>query len=268
MGDWPLEEAARISSYGFTTTIPTGVTVTCGAANVKGAYAVVGNAPHDSDSIWLMVGAKSVATDYLVDIAFGASGSERVVIENILYTGNTSGAGAKTFFFPLKVPANTRVTVRAQSAGANTIQVGIHFFEASFEGMPSCNRFITYGSVPSTSSGTALAAPGAGAWGAWTTITPATAADHIWIMGILGDQDISTRTASQKWAWQVGEGSAGNEYIVQPETWFTSTSTVFGISAFYGTWQSVPIRERLSMRYGASAALTLGADGVIIAGCD
>jgi hypothetical protein len=265
VADWPLAASGRLAPLGFSATIPTGITVTNGAANVKGNYAAIGNAPFDAVGIILVLGAKSGTTDHLVDIAFGASGSERVVIENIMHTGASSGAGSKNYFFPLRVPANTRLTVRAQGASAATVQAAIHLIGDTFAGMPGYDKFVTYGAVVATSTGTALTNPGAGAWGAWSQIAPTSSYDHAWVMGIIGDASLSTRTASQKWAWQTGVGGAGNEVPIGPEQWFTSTSSVFGLNTFTGLWVPIARNQRLAMRYGSSAATNLGANGIIIA---
>ena len=120
----------------------------------------------------------------------------------------------------------------------------------------------------STSSGTALAAPGAGAWGAWTTITPPGGSqdDSNWFCPILSDQDRTANTAEVR-AYQVGVG-AGTIVGVMPPVFFSGSSTAYAFNFFPGYWTQLADGSVLSGRMSCVSAATLGTDMIIIQGCD
>lgn len=260
--------AGSSSSAGFNAD-GTATTVTASATtNTKGAWAQLSAAVGFSVfGVVISLGSRSVNTDMLVDIGTGGAGSEQVVISNILLTGNTSGSGAKAFYFPLRIPNGTRVAARMQSATASaTCDAGIGFYGSTFLGMPSFDLFTTYGALTATSTGTALGDPAAAGYGAWTQIVASTTSPHSWLMGVIGDKSITTRTASQKYVYQTGIGAAASEVAVLPEHRFTSTSTTFGLNCFSGLPIAVANGTRIAMRYGSSATTTLGAVGCVYAG--
>jgi hypothetical protein len=267
MADWPIEAACRVEYTNLAPNPFTGVGGTPrGGADVMGSYATLGYAPFDCSGIMLMVRNHSSATDYLADIAFGAAGSENVVIESLYTTGPSSSSRSKQYFFPLFVPAGTRVSARCQNATiSTTLAMAVGWFEQTWLGAPSCQRIVTYGAVRSTSSGTPLAAPGANAWGAWTVLTAATLADHSWIMPIYGDQDLGTRTA-QSHAYQTAIGATGSERILHPPIMFHASSTALQGTFYPHWWMRIPHGQQLQMRYAAVAATNLGLDTVIYAG--
>jgi hypothetical protein len=85
--DWLLEGIGRMSdALGYTSAF-VGTTITAGAANTKGSYAATPlstSTPHDAQGVMIFNTTRSAtAADYLVDIALGASGSERIVIPNL-----------------------------------------------------------------------------------------------------------------------------------------------------------------------------------------
>lgn len=268
MPDWPLEQLGRVEFMPDAANPFTGKVVTGGGtAHTMGSWVALGNAPFDCVGIQIFARNNSSATDYLVDIGYGPAGSEQVVVESLYVTGPSSSSRSKQYFFPLRIPANTRVSVRCQNATVSaTLAMGISFFAETFKGAPYVDRILSYGAVRSTSSGTALAAPGANAWGAWTAICTATVDDHNWFMPIVGDQDLATRTA-QSHVFETGLGAAGSERRVGPPFFFHASSTALGLCFFPSYWMRLIGGERLSGRYSAVAATNLGLDMVVYAGC-
>jgi hypothetical protein len=269
MGDWSELGQSRVEFWPDAPNPFTGKVVTAGGtAHVMGSYTALGNAPMDSSGIQLHFRNHSSTSDYLVDIAFGAAGSETVVIESLYVTCGSSSKG-RSFYFPLYVPANTRVSARSQNATVSaTLAANITFLGEPFLGSPSFTRIITYGAVRSTSSGTAQAAPGANAWGAYTAITPVggTIEDHSWIMPVCGDQDLTTRTA-QSHVLDTAIGAAGSERRLLPPFFFFASSTALQMQFFPGWWHQIARGSVLSHRYSAVAATNLGLDVVTYAGC-
>lgn len=269
-GDWPLQQMSRVEFTPDVANPFTGKLVTAGVTpHLMGPYVAFNNAPMDCAGILLHFRNHSSTSDYLVDVAFGAAGSEVVVIESLYVTCGSSSKG-RSFYFPLYVPANTRVSVRNQNAsGSATLAANITYLGESFQGSPSVQRIITYGADRTTSSGTAQAAPTANAWGAYTVITKVggTIDEHNWIMAVVGDQDLTTRTA-QSHVLDTAIGASGSERRLLPPFFFFASSTALQMQYFPGWWMNIARGSVLSCRYSAVGATNLGADVVIYAGCE
>jgi len=100
---------------GITLGSSVGTTLTASAAgNTKGSYAqLIASTARDYSGLIVLAYGQS-ATEYLMDIAIGASGSEQVIMPNVML-GIASMAG---FYIPLAVPSGTRVAARCQCAAA------------------------------------------------------------------------------------------------------------------------------------------------------
>lgn len=267
MPDWPLEQLGRVDFMPDAANPFTGKVLTGGAAHVMGAWVALGNVPFDTVGLMVFLRNNSSATDYLVDIGYGAAGSEQVVVESIYLGGPSSSSRSKQFFFPLRIPANTRISARCQNAtAAATLAAGMSVFGETFKGAPFVDRIISYGAIRSTSSGTALGAPAAGAWGAWTQIVAACQDDHDWIMPVVGDADLATRTA-QSHVFELGIGPAAGERRLCPPFFIHASSTALGISYFPSYWMRIDQASRLAGRYSAVAATNLGLEMVVYGGC-
>jgi hypothetical protein len=268
MGEWTLEEASRVEYFPSLPNPFSGPQLVAGTAHVKGTWVRVCTVPFDCVGLLITIRNNSSATDYLIDIGIGLSGSQIVVIDNIYYTGPTSSARSKNYFFPLRLAAGTQVWARSQNATASAnCNILASVFGESSKGAPSCNRIHTYGVFPATSSATPLGAPLANAWGAWTQIVDGTIGKHNWVMPIVGDADLAVRT-SQSFAWMVGIGASGAERVLVPPLMNHASSTAFTNTSFFGFWLAVKHQSRLAGRYSAVAATNLGMEMAIYAGSD
>jgi hypothetical protein len=192
-----------------------GVTVTCGAANVKGAYTQAwASTKVDSGEIIIQpddVQVSATNTSTLIDIAVGAAGSEVVVIANI----NIGMLGhGTTYRFPIFIPAGTRVSIRGQSAVASkALIVRANLIPCSLlaDAAMLCE---TVGAVTASSIGTALptAAGVAGTKTAWTQLVAACANRVRWVSFSLGCA--GTNVAASKGGVDIGYGAAGSEVVL------------------------------------------------------
>jgi hypothetical protein len=265
MGDWQRLEIGRVGGMQQTNPLA-GTTLTAGAANVKGAYATLDFAPFDTCGVMFNY-SNFTTTDGLMDIALGVAGSERIALNDYPVSAGSSSARAKCFFLPLEMKSGTRVSARWQNSTASTTQtVNCFFLAAGDGGFPCYQQFYTYGAVLTTSLVTSLGNPaGANTWGAWTQIVDATKWDHPWIMPVITDLSLVTRTTGLFWAYQAGRGAAASEFQMTPPGWFASSSTAFSHNMPHGWWTPVARGQRLAMRYGSTGATNLGAGGAIIA---
>ena len=73
----------------------------------------------DAEGIYVKVvevGTSATATSMLMDLGTGALNSETVLLPDLLvgYAGNDVSIG-RTYFFPVSIPAGTRISARCQS---------------------------------------------------------------------------------------------------------------------------------------------------------
>jgi hypothetical protein len=130
-GDMGTPSCAGADAIGFNASTVSGVTVTGGAgAGVKGAYTQIA-ASTTRDYVGFVLNAMnaSAADKYAIDIAIGPSGSEQVIISNlILHVTSASSMNriAGPFFVP--IPEGSRIAVRIadMSAGSETIDCILH----------------------------------------------------------------------------------------------------------------------------------------------
>ncbi len=70
---------------------------------------------------WVCLQNSSVAREFLVDIATGGSGSEVVIVENILVSNSDVAGHGVHLFFPISIASGTRLSARCQSDGISAI---------------------------------------------------------------------------------------------------------------------------------------------------
>jgi hypothetical protein len=269
--DWLLEGIGRMSdALGYTSAF-VGTTITAGAANTKGSYAATPlstSTPHDAQGVMIFNTTRSAtAADYLVDIALGASGSERIVIPNLLWSEGSSSGRLRSYFFPLNIPAGSRLNARCQSSTASaTIAIGAAIVQASFSEFTSFDRFVEFGAVTASTAGTVLTNPAAAGWGAWTLLSASVPDDLRWFMLAAGDNKVTTRTTAQMHAWQAGVGAAAAESPFTLPKMCGTSSTSLGLSLQTGFPYNVSAGQRLSARYGSSATTNLGLAAIAYGG--
>jgi len=146
-GEWNALEGAEgvVDTYGFVSSTTLGTAIDPGATtNTKGTYAQL-TASTTADLLGFMLafdfqndnaGAVGQITN-LIDISTGASGSEIVLVPNIVinYMNYGSADGCAIYpthipFIPCPIPAGTRIAARAQSsnATATTRVFGLTFY--------------------------------------------------------------------------------------------------------------------------------------------
>ncbi len=116
MGNWPtLSDGGPEKTFGLGAS-SAGAAITGGAANVKGAYAEIYVATEFETSLLFLMLHTIAASDYLVDIAIGAAGSEVIIIPDIIIRNTGSQFQPPVVWYPVALPPGTRLAARAQSA--------------------------------------------------------------------------------------------------------------------------------------------------------
>jgi len=146
-GEWNALEGAEgvVDTYGFQSGTTLGAAIDPGATvNTKGSYTQL-TASSTADLLGFMLAfdfqndtaGAGVQNQFLLDIATGASGSEKVLIPNIAFNFMSDGAGDGCYikpefipFIPCPIPSGTRIAARAQATinTATTRVFGLTFY--------------------------------------------------------------------------------------------------------------------------------------------
>jgi hypothetical protein len=225
--------------------------VTPGTSNAKGSYDQL-IAATAYPAAWVLVTlSRTVGSNFLVDIAVGAGGSEQVVVPNLPYSTNTSTSPTlSVFLLPLHIPAGSRIAARAQHAAgvADTIDVQVTLFAPMAGGEKGLERVEACGALTASSLGTSVD-PGTSAntKGAWSELVAATAHPYRWAcLSITHDGTVGTSASSLV---DVGIGAAGSEVVVVPNLAFFAANTIDAIPAPTSWFPfHVPAGTRIAVR--------------------
>lgn len=166
------------------------------AVGSKGSYAqLIASTAADSYGVLVCINSNTSSNssrNTVVDIALGAAASEIVLIPDLI-CGNAAAytLGGTWYYFPVFVPAGSRVSARAQGSVTNAIRVYAQLFQAPVNpsGIRKASFVEAIGVTPP--SGTAITA-GSTSEGAWTLI--GTTTNRLWWFGF-GLQVNTTDTA-------------------------------------------------------------------------
>lgn len=128
MAELPIQSAGNvIASSAISST--RGVLITANTStNTKGAWTqLIASTAVQASGLMISILAEqstaTVATVFLVDIGFGAAASESVVIPNLAVSctayATLASTGVYSYFFPITVPASTRISARYQGSRSN-----------------------------------------------------------------------------------------------------------------------------------------------------
>jgi len=212
-----------------------------GAANTKGLWTqLVASTPSDTVAILVQIAGngQNATSRCSVDIGVGAFNNEVVLLPDLMeYRDDTSTQGAAAqYFFPVGIPAGTRISARCQSnvtvdgssVSGNTCGVQALLFDGGF--MQSMGSGVdTIGFVSGSTTGTAVT-PNATAntKGLYAPLTTSTPVDYLgFLMAI--DEGSSTTDHPVDQLWDIAVGAGGSEQIILPNFYALNS----GISGFY-----------------------------------
>lgn len=227
MGDWPLLGGQRFEQGPNVDYL--GDVNASASANTKGAWAeLIASTSFPGSGLIVTIGYRNTA-NMLIDIGIGAAASEIVIIGNLLASTmmlmGVVKAGA--MFFPIFIPAGTRIAARCQSDSTSykNCGVAVQIVQGGFVYPSSFSRVLTYGANAATSRGVEVD-PGASAdtKGAWVEVTAATS-DILKALFVRFGDGSSARGALKQGLLDVGIGAVGSEIVLIPN--------IFHILAYY-----------------------------------
>jgi hypothetical protein len=252
-------------------TVGTSVT-TGGTSTAKGTPAEL-IASTSFDSYWVKIvasniAASAVASDGAMDILIGAA-TEDILIPDLLfgYCGMNTGTNtpfAKTWDFPLYVPAGSRIACQAASLRTSTaFYVGIILYGGN--GSPPFrvgSRVTTYG-MGTVPNGTAITPGVTGAEGSWTQITASTSESHFCLVPSFQMTNDGT-TNARNYFVDIGTGSATEEEIGESFVYHSSANeSLGGPLDTMPVFADIPSGTRLAMRASNNGANDAGYDACI-----
>lgn len=177
--------------------------------HTKGSYTeLIAATTYDAYGFWLRLHSSyttATVTAQLLDIALGTAGNEVVIVSNFL-AGYQDTNGM--YFFPLFVPAGSRITARMQALiTVATLNVGICLMEGPNGPFPIFNGCDTYGADTATSDGTPVLS--GATYGSWTSIPAATTTSKAYgaVLGVIGGEDDTAWSSAIGILLQVGYSS-------------------------------------------------------------
>lgn len=192
-----------------------------GTTNTKGSWVqLISSANFDASGFLLhLLGDSGSGTGNgtaLVDIGIGAASSEVVIIPNILISqvqSQIATVGASVYF-PIQIPAGTRVAARSQCSFASApVPVGITLIALDQEGSEPAGGATTYGDNTTFSYGTGVAGGTANNKGSYTQITASTTNDAS-MLYVCMHGGASTGTTG---LLDIAIGGSGSEVIIIPD---------------------------------------------------
>lgn len=191
-----------------------------------------------------------------LDIMIGGSGSEQVLIENLLM-GRCGGSaddlqvkGPKQWMFPVFVPAGSRLSIRAAGqATSTTVRCAITLMGG--QGSPQFQvgtKVTTYG-VATVANGVSITEGASGAEGSWTQITSSTSQEHFCL--VPSYQFNTTSGASERYSYvDIGIGASSSEVQIGPTYIYSSGwySLMDGPFNPMPAFCNIPAGTRLAMR--------------------
>lgn len=260
------------SNVGATANAVLGTNVPTGAAsNTKGTITeLISSTSFDSYLMQITAadyGTSVTASPGCLDIMVGGSGSEIVLIENLLM-GACGGIdiqvrGPKHWLFPLYVPAGTRISARAAGSRLSTnVKVSVYLWGGTGYPPFKVGTVVdTYG-IGTVPNGVTITQGASGAEGSWKQITSSSTRNHFCIVPSFQFNDSSLIDAFLQ--LDVGIGAAASEQQLGHSFHYSqgSVDCMDGPYPLLPLFSDIPSGTRLAMRVSSSGA-TQTANGAL-----
>lgn len=189
-------------------------------ANLKGSWVeIIASTAFGSSALCFGKTLSSGNVQFLVDIGIGGSGSEQVIVPNIMTANGDVGRIAPVFqVLPMPIPAGTRIACRIQANGSSKVlDVVLATIGSSFSELPIFSRATAYGDDTSDSGGTQIDPGGsANTKGSWSQLTASTTNPIRWLW-IMVSLKANSVPATASFSFDIGIGAGGSEQIIIPD---------------------------------------------------
>ncbi len=250
-------QGGAITDTGVLTGTARGFGLTSAAsANTKGVWTeIIASTTHEAGWVVITLAASTAAT-LLVDIAVGASTSEKIIIAD-LYTeapGNVSQMAVRSYMVPVTIAQGSRLAARcAASVASGAVRVASQLVAPTFLTGSLGGNVEACGITSATTRLTAID-PGAVAHtdSAPVQLIASTTFAYTWVIVTVGKG-----ASIVGGTWQVGLvdillGAATAEKVLIPDLYYAITTAGDRSSLVYHLPVSVPAGSRLSARVRSS----------------
>lgn len=232
----------------------TGTTATSGTtAGVFGSWAqLVASAPIDIGTMVINIFDGGNSRNGFVNIGVGGSGSEQIIIPNLVH----SAATCTRYMFSVNIPAGTRIAIQSANAAAGaagflvtTTYFSGHCWEEA-QVLDSIGAGVGIGTAV-TSSATA------GTYGSFAQLVASTANDYRGFY-VMFDSQGGTMSTSASGKAKIAVGGSGSEVAIFDSTVVTAFRSCNESSnaVIVPFWVQVPAGQRLSAAFECTLAAT------------
>ena len=219
MIETPAYVGQRYETAGAVDTGSRGTTITASAStNTKGSYSeIIASTAFSAMGFWLLVFNPSAQGRFLIDLAIGGSGSEQIIVPNFFTAQPSAKEGVAHAFFPMSIPAGTRLSARCQSNVASiATDVIVLLLGGGNHPLRSGQLVEAYGPITSTTSGVTIDPGGtAHTKGAWAELIGSTARAIHTLVVMANNQNNGTHSFGTT-LFDIAIGGAGSEQLVIP----------------------------------------------------
>jgi hypothetical protein len=256
--DW-FENESTFVSQGYVTNVTASASI-----HTKGAWSqIIASTASNADTLLISVdglSANGANAPALLDIGFGASGSEVVKIADVA-VGNARSAGSVPnfgciqFVVPFQVPSGTRIAARIQGLIASDVAAVLvqAFSLGDYSTAPT--SVDTIGSDTAASTGTSMS----GSSGSWVELTSSTSRAYRGVV-LVPTLNATSGIASNDFTYDVGTGASGSEVVfgTMPRVRYGSDESVSCLmmpTAIFG--KAIPSGTRLAVRHNIASSPSL-----------
>jgi hypothetical protein len=183
---------------------------------------LIASTAFDSDLLTLLVsgtnGGGGIDSCTLLDVAIGAASSETVIISNIAVgfsCGENEAPGPRSYIFPVRIPAGSRISVTSQSVrttGSMFVTIQLYGGQRHPDAMWSGSQVTSYGANTANSAGTKFTPGNTGAEGTGVSLGTTTSAHSALVLSVQGHPDDVT-WAARGYHFDVGIDSSSTEWF-------------------------------------------------------
>lgn len=247
-------EATRYASFGVLSASSQGTLVTAsGTPLAKGAWAqLLASTLFDAAGFWVAIAPTNTNTAYNIDIGIGGSGSETVIVADLIAMVNSGSTMIRpNYFIPIGIPAGSRLVARCAAQNAsNTCRISGQLYGAGLHSPPTFSLMTAYGLDATDLQGVQIDPGGTiNTKGAYSEITSGTARDHRAIMMVQTGQN-NTAQVDHRHVIDVAIGASSSETIVIPDLQATvAAGEDMPVPMIYPLFPlNIPAGTRLSVR--------------------
>lgn len=250
MGDFSiLGGGQRFESLGTSNALGTAIAYS-GSTNTKNAAWTQLVAATSFDASGFIVDAvlQNDGRQSLVDIAIGAAASEQIIIANLL-VAPSRGYQYVQYYFPIPIPAGSRLAGKQQSNGTGSVYLSFNFIARNMLPSSPLGLITTYGADLTDSGGTQIDPGGtADTEGAYSQITASATYPIKQLIMAIGQQSNTTQT-SQTQMIDLAIGPATETPLISNLGYGVNTFSDVGSPIVYGPFDvDIPAATRLAVR--------------------